>query len=59
MHMQQEPEQLRAAERMLIREIDRYGRLTVRNLDRVHARTGITYVTISEMARRLEKHGFS
>ena len=59
MHVQHEPEQLRVAERMLVREIDRNGRLTVRNLDRIHARTGITYVTISEMASRLEKHGFS
>lgn len=59
MQVNHEPEQLRAAERMLIREIDRNGRLTVRNLDRIHARTGITYVTISEMARELEKRNYS
>lgn len=59
MQVNHEPEQLRAAERMLIREIDRNGRLTVRNLDRIHARTGITYVTISEMARELEKRHYS
>ena len=59
MQPQHEHDQLRVAERMLLREIDRSGRLTVRKLDRIHARTGITYVTISEMAKRLERGGFS
>ena len=59
MYVHNEPDQLRAAERMLIREIDRNGHLMVRSLDRIHARTGITYVTISEMATQLEKHSYS
>jgi hypothetical protein len=50
-----DPEQLRLIERMLLKEMDSRGRILVRSLDKIHARTGITYTTISEMARRLQQ----
>jgi hypothetical protein len=46
---------VKVIERMLLTEKDNYGRITVRSMDRIHARTGVTYITISEIARRLEK----
>ncbi len=45
-------------ERMLLKEMDSSGRIMVRSLDKIHARTGVTYVTISEIARRLEEGYF-
>jgi hypothetical protein len=50
--------QLRLVERMLLREMDSRGRILVRSLDRIHARTGVTYATISEIARRLQQGYF-
>lgn len=47
-------EQLRAIEGMLLREMDPTGRIMVRSLDKIHARTGLTYAKISEIARRLQ-----
>jgi hypothetical protein len=47
-------EQLRAVETMLLKEIDARGRIMVRSLDRVHARTGLHYALIAEIARRIE-----
>jgi hypothetical protein len=49
------PEQLKRIETMLLKEMDREGRIMVRSLDKIHARTGLTYATISEMARRLQQ----
>ena len=46
-------EQLRAIEGMLLKEMDSSGRIMVRSIDKIHARTGLTYATISEIARRL------
>jgi hypothetical protein len=45
-------------ERMLLNEMDSSGRIMVRSLDKIHARTGVKYVTISEIARRLEEGYF-
>jgi uncharacterized protein YerC len=47
-------EQLTAIEGMLLKEMDTTGRIMVRSLDKIHARTGLTYATISEIARRLQ-----
>jgi hypothetical protein len=47
-------EQLRAIEGMLLKEMDPTGRIMVRTLDKIHARTGLTYAKISEIARRLQ-----
>ena len=49
------PGQLKQIEMMLLKEMDREGRIMVRSLDKIHARTGLTYATISEMARRLQQ----
>jgi hypothetical protein len=51
-------EQLRAIEGMLLREMDPTGRIMVRSLDKIHARTGLTYAKISEIARRLQDREF-
>jgi len=47
--------QLSRIETLLIKEMGQDGRIMVRSLDKIHARTGLTYATISEIARRLEK----
>ena len=47
--------QLKQIEIMLLKEMDREGHIMVRSLDKIHARTGLTYATISEMARRLQQ----
>ena len=49
------PGQLKQIEIMLLKEMDREGRIMVRSLDKIHARTGLTYATISDMARRLQQ----
>lgn len=49
------PFESRTIETLLLKEMDHNGRILVRGLDRVHARTGLTYTTIAEMARRLEE----
>ena len=49
------PGQLKQIEIMLLKEMDREGRIMVRSLDKIHARTGLTYATISDMARRLQE----
>jgi hypothetical protein len=48
-------EQLKRIESMLMKEMDREGRIMVRSLDKIHARTGLTYATIAEMAQRLQQ----
>ena len=48
-------QQVRVVEKMLLKEMEPDGRIMVRSLDKIHARTGLTYTTISEMARRLQK----
>ena len=48
-------EDLKAVENMLLKEMDPNGHIMVRSLDKIHARTGLTYTTISEIARRLEE----
>jgi len=55
MTLNNSPAELRTIETLLLKEMDHNGRILVRGLDRVHARTGLTYTTISEMARRLEE----
>jgi DNA-binding Lrp family transcriptional regulator len=50
-------EQLKRIETMLLKEMDRDGRIMVRSLDKIHARTGLQYSTISEIARRLQEQG--
>ncbi len=52
------PQQLKQIESMLLKEMDREGRIMVRSLDKIHARTGLTYATVSEMARRLQQQAF-
>ncbi len=42
-------------EEMLIREMLPDGRIMVRSLDKIHARTGLNYQALSEMARQLQK----
>ncbi|AFM26219.1 hypothetical protein [Desulfomonile tiedjei] len=49
---------LTAVEAMILQEMDSRGRITVHSLDRVHARTGLHYLTVSEMARRLQEQVF-
>jgi len=49
------PFEVRTIETLLLKEMDHNGRILVRGLDRVHARTGLNYTTISEMAQRLEE----
>lgn len=51
-------EQIRLIEAMLLKEMDSHGRIMVRSLDKIHARTGITYATISEIARRIQESHF-
>ncbi len=51
-------EQLKRIESMLLKEMDQEGRIMVRSLDKIHARTGRTYATISEMAQRLQKQAW-
>jgi hypothetical protein len=53
-----DPEQVRRIEVMLLKEVDRDGRIMVRSLDKIHARTGLNYATISEIARRLQERDF-
>jgi hypothetical protein len=50
--------QLRAIEGMLLKEMDPTGRIMVRSLDKIHARTGLTFAKISEIARRLQDREF-
>jgi hypothetical protein len=49
---------LTAVEAMILQEMDSTGRITVHSLDRVHARTGLHYLTVSDMARRLQEQVF-
>ncbi len=46
--------ELEAIESMLLEEMDRGGRIMVRTLDKIHATSGLTYATVSEIARRLQ-----
>jgi hypothetical protein len=55
MFLPHDPEQVRRIESMLLKEMDPTGRIMVRSLDKIHARTGLTYAAISEMARRLQE----
>ncbi len=48
-------DQVRKIETMLRKEIDMNGRIMVRSLDKIHARTGLRYATISEIARRMQE----
>lgn len=47
--------QLEQIECLLLKEMDHNGKIMVRSLDKIHARTGLTYATISEIARRLQE----
>ncbi len=51
-------EQLKQIELLLLKEMDRNGRIMVRSLDKIHAKTGLNYATVSEIARRLQERGF-
>lgn len=46
-------DQVKKIETMLRREMDLNGRIMVRSLDKIHARTGLRYATISEIARQM------
>lgn len=48
-------DQVKKIETMLRKEIDMNGRIMVRSLDKIHARTGLRYATISEIARQMEE----
>lgn len=50
-------EQLKQIESLLLKEMDRNGRIMVRSLDKIHAKTGLNYATVSEIARRLQERG--
>jgi DNA-binding Lrp family transcriptional regulator len=50
-----DPEQLTKIEKMLLMEMERNGRIMVRSLDKIHARTGLTYTVISEIASQLQE----
>jgi hypothetical protein len=39
---------------MLLDEMDQSGRIMVRSLDKIHARTGLSYETLSSMANILQ-----
>lgn len=54
MLFKKDPERLSWVEKMLVQEMQPDGRIMVRSLDKIHARTGLTYSVLSEMARRLE-----
>ena len=49
---------LTAIEAMLLKEMDPTGRIMVRSLDKIHARTGLTFAKLSEIARRLQDREF-
>ncbi|MBI4964193.1 MAG: hypothetical protein HY913_13020 [Desulfomonile tiedjei] len=53
--MSRDPEQLRKVENMLLMEMERNGRIMVRSIDKIHAKTGLSYTVISEMAGQLQK----
>jgi hypothetical protein len=53
-----DPEQVRRIETMLLKEMGQEGRIMVRSLDKIHARTGLNYATISEIARRLQERNY-
>jgi hypothetical protein len=55
MSLSYEREQMKMIENLLLKEMDCNGRIMVRSLDRIHARTGLTYSTLSEIARRLQE----
>ena len=57
MFLPHDPEKVKKIEHMLLKEMDPTGRIMVRSLDKIHARTGLTYTAISEMARRLQEQG--
>lgn len=46
-------------ELMILEEIGIEGKILVRSLDKIHARTGINYATISLVADRLQRTGHS
>jgi hypothetical protein len=50
-----DPEKLSRIEIMLMKEMGPDGRIMVRSIDKIHARTGLNYAILSEMARRLQK----
>jgi hypothetical protein len=47
--------QSKMAEILLKEEMDLNGRIMVRTLDKIHARTGLTYTEVSEIAQKLEE----
>ncbi len=40
---------------MILKEMGMDGKIMVRSLDKIHARTGINYATISRMAEKIQK----
>jgi hypothetical protein len=55
MRLRNDSKSIRLVEQMLLREMDRDGHIMVRSLDKVHAHTGLAYVQVSAIARRLEE----
>jgi hypothetical protein len=54
MSITNESKTLKSVEAMIIEEMDQCGRIYVRSLDRIHARTGLGYNRVSEIARRVQ-----
>ena len=50
-----ESNQSKMVEVLLREEMGLNGRIMVRTLDKIHARTGLTYAEVSEIAQRLEE----
>jgi hypothetical protein len=50
-----DPDKLTKIETMLMKEMGPDGRIMVRSIDKIHARTGLNYAILSEIARRLQK----
>jgi hypothetical protein len=55
MRLPKDPEIVQRVEGMLLKEMDGNGHVMVRSLDKIHARTGLKYTLISEIARRLQE----
>ncbi len=51
----QKHQHLSKIETMLLEEMNREGKIMVRSLDKIHAQTGLNYMTLSEIAVRLQK----
>jgi hypothetical protein len=51
-------DKLKYLESLILKEMDMNGRIMVRSLDMIHAKTGATYAMVSEIAKNLQKRSF-